>query len=1394
MKHVTMKKRFLSAMLAATCIVGYAQRTDVEVMSGKYEPDWESLKQWECPEWFKDAKFGIWAHWGPQCHAESGDWYGRHMYYENEWQSKYHVQTFGWMSDYGLKELCRDWKGEKWNPDELIAFYKSVGARYFMTLGNHHDNFDLWDSPYQEWNSVNMGPKKDIVKGWADACEKYGLPLGVSMHASHAWTWLEMSRRYDGLLTKADGAGKWWEGYDPQELYAQNHEPSSGYENVGTIHSQWAWGNGASLPSKEYKMKFQNRVLECINTFNPDMLYFDDTVLPFYGCDESVGLNILSHYYNTSAQKNGGEQQVVVTGKILEKQHKDLMLWDVERGIPDRPQEKYWQTCTCLGTWHYDKGTYDRNEYKSAQQVVSMLVDIVSKNGNLLLSVPVRSNGSIDEKEIAILNDIKAWMDVNSVSIYGTRPWKTFGEGPLAEASNPLNSQGFNEGNNYSAADVRFVERNDTVFATTLRYPASREYVIETFGLASKHYSGAVKNVTLLGHGKVDFKLDIDGLVITMPDTPVNKLAAVFAIEFDEHSSETITLGDLIQIYEEKVDEMRQLSSYNTGKFSREQVNDFAELVESQKQYVEADDVAQQLALKTLYAAYEKLRSEGINEGGAPNESNCQDYTKDVLVEANNFSRLNPAVTTRFGAPKNWTVENFRIPNGGDGVKAGLDKYEGKDALMLGVWNDRDANEEGDLSNARIYRKVRLEAGRYYFGATFNALYQLSDQAYIFASDDLIDSHEMEEQSIAHARLNKGATNGSFYGIYFTLKEQQEVVLGFQVNLLEGSSTQEFRADDVKLLYYGAMDYATLEDLIIEIDEIVDEARPTDNTGFYSKKALEKLQIALDLAMQIDQDAAFEEIIAAYNALSSAYEDFKVNGANPGGAPMQGEVADLTVEVLSEADNFSRSEKGTLGVRYGTPLYWTVENYNIPAGGQGNRNGIDKWPGYDCLSLGVWNDAGSNSEGNLANARIYQRVTLQPGRYYFGATYNTTYAMSNESYLFVAQETMATTDIPTGSIAYYRISKVPDSDDGSWHGLFFTLEEESEVVIGFQADLTKGSSTKEFRAKGVKLLYYGEMTYAKLEDFITLLDEKLAAIKINGNTGSYTMAAYEEFAAALEVAKAVGPNASLAEISATYTALNDAYNKFLAEGKIKTSMPEEIGATNITEEYFVEADGFTRLDPSVTTRFAFPMYWTTENYGVESFSEGTRGGLDKWPGYDCLTLGVYDDKANNPNGSDLTNSRIYRRISLPAGRYFFGAAYETIFNMELGYVYVADATLRTTDIEQQAIAHCKIAEASAGDNAYGLYFTLDEPQEVVVAFQADIANGPARQEFRVKRIEFYSYTQQTGIEPIEKNCDARPNFNEPALYYSITGVQLNGAPDQGMFIMRQNGNTFKLYR
>ncbi len=533
MKTILKKTMLCGAAIMTFMSAGAQNVPNVPVETGEYTPDWEGVSSWICPEWFRDAKFGMWAHWGPQCEAETGDWYARHMYYANHWQGKAHVAQYGDPKEFGLKDLCNAWKAENWEPDSLIRFYKSVGAKYFMTLGQHHDNFDLWDSDYQEWNSVNIGPKRDIVGEWAAACKKYGLPLGVSMHGSHAWTWLEGSQAYDGNLTKADGKGKWWEGYDPQELYAQRHRHSKGWENEGTIHSQWQWGNEASLPSAAYKVKFQNRVLECVNKYNPDMLYFDDNVLPFYGNDESIGLNILTHFYNRSARLNGGKQQVVVTGKILQDWHKKALLWDVERGAPDKAQELPWQTCTCLGHWHYDKHTYNTGGYKSAQQVISMLVDIVSKNGNMLLSVPLRGDGTPDEKCIAILKQIKAWMDVNSSSIYGTRPWKTFGEGPVARKSNPINAHGFNERNDYTAEDVdiRFAQRNDTLFATTLRYPAKPTVTIQSLGKNSEYYNGKVKSVKLLGHGKVKFRNTDEGLVITMPKKPVNDIAAVFVIK-----------------------------------------------------------------------------------------------------------------------------------------------------------------------------------------------------------------------------------------------------------------------------------------------------------------------------------------------------------------------------------------------------------------------------------------------------------------------------------------------------------------------------------------------------------------------------------------------------------------------------------------------------------------------------------------------------------------------------------------------------------------------------------------------------------------------------------------------------------------------------------------------
>ena len=532
MANKTIQSVFCGALLTLAGLQPALAQQTVKaepIQTGEYEPTWESLAKYECPEWFRDAKFGIWAHWGPQCEPESGDWYARCMYYPGHWQHKVHVQKYGDPKDFGFKDVINEWKAEEWEPDSLVRFYKSVGARYFMTLGNHHDNMDLWDSKYQPWNSVNMGPKRDIVGEWAAACKKYDLPLGVSIHASHAWTWYEGAQDYDGKLTKADGKGKWWEGYDPQDLYQQQHERSKDSKNIGAIHRQWAWGNGASQPSEAFKTNVFNRTLDVVNRYNPDVLYFDDTVLPFYPISDE-GVRILAHMYNKSLKDHHGKQYAVVTGKVLEPQHKEAMVWDVERGIPDRPQEKPWQTCTCLGTWHYERGIYDRNGYKSAATVVKMLVDIVSKNGNLLLSVPLRGSGAIDDKEVAILKGLKSWMDINSESIYGTRPWTVFGEGPLAEASNPVKAQGFNEGQKYTAADVRYVQKGKYVYATPLGWPEGNSLELKALR-SGVPYCGKVKKVELLGYGKVDYVRDGEGLKVTLPDTKPNEIAPVLKIK-----------------------------------------------------------------------------------------------------------------------------------------------------------------------------------------------------------------------------------------------------------------------------------------------------------------------------------------------------------------------------------------------------------------------------------------------------------------------------------------------------------------------------------------------------------------------------------------------------------------------------------------------------------------------------------------------------------------------------------------------------------------------------------------------------------------------------------------------------------------------------------------------
>jgi len=510
------------------------------IAAGKFAPTWESLQQYQAPEWFRNAKFGIWAHWGPQCEPEQGDWYARHMYLEGEPQNLSHVARYGPPSQFGFKDVIHVWKAEKWDPDRLVALYKRVGAQYFFALANHHDNLDLWDSKYQPWNSVRVGPQKDLIGGWAKAAQAQGLPFGVSVHAAHAWSWYEVAQGadkngplagvpYDGKLTQADGKGQWWAGLDPQDLYEQRHAPSPGFDNVKFLWGhRWDWADGVSQPDLAYCQRYYNRTMDLINKYHPDLIYFDDTALPLWPVSDA-GLKIAAHFYNDSIARHGGKLNAVLFGKVLSEDQRKAMVWDIERGVPATALPLAWQTDTCLGDWHYRRSIYEQGKYKSAPTVVQMLADIVSKNGNLLLNVPVRGDGTIDDKEEAILQGIAAWMDVNKECIFDTRPWQVFGEGPASDGA-PITAQGFNEGKGkpFTAEDVRYTAKGSALYVIVLGRPTQALHLkqLSASGLGGK----PVKIERLGSNAPVQWSQDAGALTLEPGDLPADAHTVVYKI------------------------------------------------------------------------------------------------------------------------------------------------------------------------------------------------------------------------------------------------------------------------------------------------------------------------------------------------------------------------------------------------------------------------------------------------------------------------------------------------------------------------------------------------------------------------------------------------------------------------------------------------------------------------------------------------------------------------------------------------------------------------------------------------------------------------------------------------------------------------------------------------
>jgi alpha-L-fucosidase len=490
------------------------------VAKGPFQPTFESLSNYQVPDWYRDAKFGIWAHWGPQCQPEQGDWYAQHMYQPNNAHYQFHVQKYGHPSKFGFKDVCNEWKAEKWDPVALIALYKKAGAKFFAQMANHHCNFDMWDSTYQPWNSVKVGPKKDIVGGWAKAARAAGLRFAVSSHAGRAWSWYGVAQGsdpsgplagvpYDGIMTKDQGKGLWWEGLDPQDLYAQYHARNA-------------------REDKAYCEKYFYRIVDLINKYDPDILYFDDTVFPLNNVSD-IGPRIAAYLYNKSIERHG-KLEAVMTGKGLNASQRRAIVLDLERAVSGGADPIPWQTDTCIGDWHYRRSTFDQHRYKTPIQVVQMLIDIVSKNGNLMLSIPLPGNGLPDDDEMKLLDGLANWIAPNGEAIYGTRPWAVYGEGP-STAAGGRRGMG-SDVRAYAAEDYRFTKKGDIVYAFMMSWPASgNKTTIKSLAKGNENYPKEVATVELLGNsGPLAFTRDETGLIVTLPEKKPNDYAYALKI------------------------------------------------------------------------------------------------------------------------------------------------------------------------------------------------------------------------------------------------------------------------------------------------------------------------------------------------------------------------------------------------------------------------------------------------------------------------------------------------------------------------------------------------------------------------------------------------------------------------------------------------------------------------------------------------------------------------------------------------------------------------------------------------------------------------------------------------------------------------------------------------
>ena len=474
--------------------------TDLPVAPGPFTGSRDSLTNYACPDWFRDAKFGIWAHWGPQAVPMEGDWYARKMYQQGTPDYNDHLARWGHPSTNGWKDIIPLWKAEKWEPEKLIELYKKAGAKYFVSMGSHHDDFFLWNSKLHKWNSVQVGPRRDVVGEWQAAAKKNGLPFGVSEHLGASFSWFQDSHKSDktGPLAGVPYDGANSNNWDLYHFPAAPDDKSSWYTKDPHWQQQWY-----------YEIK------ELVDNYHPDLLYSDGPV-PF---GNEVGLSQIANLYNTSTADHGGKSEAIYNCK---EPSGGRWVQDYERGVGGGISPVPWQTDTSIGDWFYNRHW----KYQPLSWTVHMLVDITSKNGNLLLNVVLRPDGTLDPEVETMLHELADWTAVNGEAIYGTRPWLVFGEGEVKAKGGA-----FKENFTYTAKDIRFTTKGKNLYAIAMGWPEENKMLIRSLAATGDATQNKIEKVELLGRaGELKFAQTTNGLAVELPGEKLSDLTCALRI------------------------------------------------------------------------------------------------------------------------------------------------------------------------------------------------------------------------------------------------------------------------------------------------------------------------------------------------------------------------------------------------------------------------------------------------------------------------------------------------------------------------------------------------------------------------------------------------------------------------------------------------------------------------------------------------------------------------------------------------------------------------------------------------------------------------------------------------------------------------------------------------